>query len=79
MRCTFAVEGKAKAAWAEERDDLPLYEGDAVSHNGTHYEIVEGPRYVADWETATMSATFVVKPAPTSRRLSVVGRSGRQQ
>ena len=68
MRCRFDVDGEPDAAWSEERDDLPLYPGSEVTHDGTAYAIVEGPRYGADWESASIHATFVVKAAPSDRR-----------
>jgi hypothetical protein len=68
MRCTFDVDGDPDAAWSEERDDLPLYPGNEVTHHGTAYAIVDGPHYGADWESASINATFVVKAAPSNRR-----------
>jgi hypothetical protein len=52
----------------QERDDLPLYEGNEVTHEGVAYAVVDGPHYVADWESASISVTFVVKAAPSNRR-----------
>jgi hypothetical protein len=68
MRCTFEVDGEPRETWAEERDDLPLYRGGQVRHENRAYEIVDGPRYVADWESASISASFVMKAAPTNRK-----------
>jgi hypothetical protein len=68
MRCTFDLDGEPRASWTQERQDLPLYVGNEVTHQGSAYAIVDGPHYVADWESASISATFVVKAAPTSRR-----------
>jgi hypothetical protein len=68
MRCTFDLDGEPRASWTEEREDLPLYVGNEVTHRGSAYAIVDGPHYVADWESASIGATFVVKAAPTSRR-----------
>jgi hypothetical protein len=68
MLCTFEVDGDPRARWTEQRDDLPLYQGSNIPHIGHFYEIVDEPRYVADWESASISANFVVKQAPTHRR-----------
>jgi hypothetical protein len=66
MRCTFDVDGEPDASWTEERDDLPLYQGKEVTHDGNPYTVVDGPHYVADWDSASISATFVVvKAAPS--------------
>jgi hypothetical protein len=66
MRCAFQVDGDPRETWEEERSDLPLYQGGRVDHCDRVYEIIDGPRYEADWESATVSASFVVKPAPTN-------------
>jgi hypothetical protein len=68
MRCVFDVDGEPHASWIQERDDLPLYEGNEVTHEGIAYAVVDGPHYIADWESASISATFVVKAAPSNRR-----------
>ena len=65
MRCTFRVDGEPAATWAEERTDLPLYRGGVIAHNDDRYEILDGPHYEADWESSSITATFVVKAAPT--------------
>jgi hypothetical protein len=67
MRCTFHVDGDPTAGWSEERDDLPLDRGDTITHARRVYEVIDGPRYDADWESATISASLVIKPAPTNR------------
>jgi hypothetical protein len=66
MRCAFHVDGDPTATWTEERHDLPLYVRDAVTHDGQAYEIIDGPHYEADWESATITSNLFVKPAPTS-------------
>ena len=66
MRCAFNVDGDSGAIWTEERKDLPLYQGGTVTQDGHAYEIIDGPHYEADWESASITASFVVKPAPTS-------------
>jgi len=65
MRCTFHVDGEARA-WKEDRTDLPLYQGDTVLLDGRQFEILDGPRFEPDWESSTIVASFVVKPAPTN-------------
>jgi hypothetical protein len=66
MRCAFHVDGDPAAGWAEEREDLPLYRGDTIIRDRRGYEIVDGPHYDADWESATISAGILVKPVPTT-------------
>jgi hypothetical protein len=39
-----------------------------VTHEGVAYAVVDGPHYVANWESASISVTFVVKAAPSNRR-----------
>ena len=68
MRCTFDIDGEPHASWTQERADLPLYVGDEVTYRGKAYAIVDGPHYIADWESASVSASFVLKAAPTKRR-----------
>jgi hypothetical protein len=40
----------------------------ARANDGHAYEIVDGPHYAADWESASMCAGFVVKAAPSGTR-----------
>jgi hypothetical protein len=47
-------------------DDLPLYGGDTITHDGRAYEIIDGPHYEADWAAASITASLVVKSAPTN-------------
>jgi hypothetical protein len=64
MRCMFEVDGESRTCTAE-RNDLPLYPADQVILDGHPYEIIDGPRYTADWDSSSVGAFFVVKPAPT--------------
>jgi hypothetical protein len=66
MRCTFHVDGDTTAAWTEERADLPLDRDATITHDRRAYEIVDGPNYAADWDSAAISASIVVKPASTN-------------
>jgi hypothetical protein len=61
MRCKFEVDDDSNESWTEERDDLPLYPGARIPHSGRFYLIIDGPRYVADWESASISAMISVK------------------
>jgi hypothetical protein len=68
MRCRFDVDGEPDVSWVQERDDLPLYPGNEATHDRTAYAIIDGPHYAADWDSASIHATFVVKTAPSDRR-----------
>ena len=65
MQCVFAVDGEPGAGWAENRKDLPLYQGGTVIHDGHAYEIVAEPRYEADGEVPSITASFLVIPTTT--------------
>jgi hypothetical protein len=62
MHCTFEIDGEPPTGWAEDRRDLPLYQGRTVVHDGHAYEIVAEPRYQADGESLSIRASFLVKP-----------------
>lgn len=66
MRCVFQVDGDPRSSWTEDRSDLPLHRGDTVARGPQLYEVVESPTYAADWDSASISANILVKPAPTN-------------
>jgi hypothetical protein len=63
MHCSFHVEGAHPLEWAEDRKDLPLYQGGTVVHDGRLYEIVAEPSYQILGERPAITASFRVKPA----------------
>ena len=62
----FQIDGDRRGDWREDRDDLPLYPGDTVTLDGHPFEIIDGPNFEADWQSATIGARFIAKPAPTN-------------
>lgn len=66
MHCMFHIDGDRRGTWHEDRYDLPLYPGNTVTLDGADYEIIDGPRYEVVWQSSSIVANFVAKPAPTN-------------